>query len=152
MFINNFYQKARNWRMSVIWALWDACLKQFVKSKKVFWQITRGFSTTISDFAQYHHPKIIDKSCDEYQSTANSRDLTIWDFFLFNVVKKPLRIFAAKRRKLKNGNGSDWNNKFLSSIIWLKDIKFSVSNEMSHQRTRSSKLHLLALSPRFWVR
>ena len=45
--IMNSFQEARPSTWSIIWALWDVCVKQFAKKDRICGQKTRGFCTTI---------------------------------------------------------------------------------------------------------
>ena len=46
--IMNSFQKARTSTRSIIWALWDVCVKRFAKKDRICGQTTRGFCTTIT--------------------------------------------------------------------------------------------------------
>ena len=46
--IINSFPKARPSTRSIIWALWDVCVKPFAKKDRICGQTTRGFCTTIT--------------------------------------------------------------------------------------------------------
>ena len=46
--IMNSFEKARLSTRSIIWALWDVCVKHFAKKDRICGQATRGFCTTIT--------------------------------------------------------------------------------------------------------
>ena len=46
--IMNSFQKTRPSARSIVWALWDVCVKQFAKKNRICVQTTRGFCTTIT--------------------------------------------------------------------------------------------------------
>ena len=90
----NSFQKARPTTTSIIWALWDVCVKQFAKKDRIYGQTTRGFCTTITH--RTHNAIVIREhlaknETNTVQQPPNLPDLASCDFFVFGRLKKPLR-------------------------------------------------------------
>ena len=81
--IMNSFQKARPSTRSIIWALWDVCVKQFAKKYRICGQTTHNANVIREHLAK--------NETNTIQQPSNSPDLAPCDFFLFGRLKKPLR-------------------------------------------------------------
>ena len=111
--IMNSFQKARPSTKSIIWALWDVCVKQFAKKDRICGQTTREFCTTIT-----HRRTMLSLSVRIWLKTKripsnNNRIHLIWSPTTFSYTvdsrnRSAERVTAPEMRSWKNRRWLWW--------------------------------------------